>query len=115
MWSRLARLGEFAFVDEVVMEYRRHAKPTWARPRGVGRGSAYVRRKMIVSLDNTPEQARQAKEGYRLCAAFTIRHAAAEAIRFGAMRDVCAASRQVVRAASHLGAYVRGGPGPWHG
>ena len=115
MWSRLARLGEFAFVDEVVMEYRRHVQPTWARPRGFGRGSAYVRRKMIVSPDNTPEQARLAKDGYRLCAAFTIRHAAAEAIRLGAKRDLCAASRQVARAASHLGAYVRGGPGPWHG
>jgi glycosyltransferase involved in cell wall biosynthesis len=114
MWSRLARLGAFAFVDEVVMEYRRHAQPTWVRPRGIGRGSAYVRRKMIASPENTPEQARQARDGYRFCAAITIRHAAAEAIRLVANRDFWAASRQWARAASHLGAYVRGGPGPWH-
>jgi glycosyltransferase involved in cell wall biosynthesis len=114
MWSRLARLGELAFVDEVVMEYRRHDEPTWARPRGIGRGSAYVRRKMITSRDNTPAQAQQAKKGYRFCAALTIRHAATEAIRLGARRDFWSASRELVRAASHLGAYVRGGPGPWH-
>jgi glycosyltransferase involved in cell wall biosynthesis len=114
MWSRLARLGDFAFVNQVVMEYRRSGQPTWTRPRGIGRGSAYVRRKMIASRDNTPEQAEQAKDGYRFCAAFTMRHAAAEAIRLGVQRDFWAASRQLARAASHLGAYVRGGPGPWH-
>lgn len=114
MWTRLARLGAYAFVDEVVMEYRRHAQPTWARPRGIGRGSAYVRRKMIESPENTPEQAQQARDGYRFCAAMTMRHHAAEAIRLGAERDFWAASRQWARAASHLGAYVRGSPGPWH-
>jgi hypothetical protein len=60
------------------------------------------------------EQAQQARDGYRFCAAMTMRHHAAEAIRLGAERDFWAASRQWARAASHLGAYVRGSPGPWH-
>ena len=115
MWTRLARLGEFAFVDEVVLEYRRHGQPTWVRPRGIGRGSSYVRRKIVASRDNTPEQAEQARRGYRLCAALTVRHAASEAIRLGFRSDLRAAARHLVTAALHLGAYVRGGPGPWHG
>jgi glycosyltransferase involved in cell wall biosynthesis len=115
MWTRLARLGEFAFVDEVVLEYRRHGQPTWVRPRGVGRGSSYVRRKIVASPDNTPEQADTARRGYRLCAALTVRHAAFEAIRSGVRSDLRAAARHLLTAALHLGAYVRGGPGPWHG
>jgi hypothetical protein len=85
------------------------------RPRGVGRGSSYVRRKIVASRDNTPEQAEQARSGYRLCAALTVRHAASEAIRSGIRSDLRAAVRHLVTAALHLGACVRGGPGPWHG
>jgi glycosyltransferase involved in cell wall biosynthesis len=114
MWLRLSRLGDFAFVDEVVMEYRRHDQPTWVRPRGIGRGHPYVRRKAITSVDNTPEQVELAKQGYRFCAEVTIRHAASEAFRLAGKGHFMAAARQLVRAAIHLGAYVRGAPGPWH-
>jgi glycosyltransferase involved in cell wall biosynthesis len=114
MWLRLSRLGPFAFVDDVVLEYRRRARPTWVRPRGLGRGHAYVRRKAITSIDNTPEQARLAKQGYRLCADITIRHATSEAIRLALARRLWLAAQHAARAAVHLGAYLRGGPGPWH-
>ncbi len=115
MWLRLSRLGDFAFIDEVVMEYRRHSRPTWVRPRGIGRGHPYVCRKAITSVDNGPEQVELARQGYRFCAEVTLRHAASEAFRLTGERRFWAAARQWVRSASHLGAYLRGAPGPWHG
>jgi glycosyltransferase involved in cell wall biosynthesis len=114
MWLRLSRLGPFAFADELVMEYRRHRRPTWVRPRGVGRGSPYVRRKTIASADNTPEQARLAKQGYRLCAEFSLRHAVSEAFRLAGGMHFWAATRQLALAVVQLGACAGVTPGPWH-
>jgi glycosyltransferase involved in cell wall biosynthesis len=114
MWLRLARLGDFAFVDEVVMEYRQHASPTWVRPRGIGRGAPYVRRKAITCADNTTAQATQAREGFRLCEKEIIGHALSEVVRLVVGKRYRDAARQLLRASVHLGGFTLRRPGPWH-
>jgi glycosyltransferase involved in cell wall biosynthesis len=114
MWLRLARLGDFGFVDAVVMEYRQHPSPSWVRPRGLGRGAPYVRRKTVTSALNTPEQARQAREGYRLCAQQVIGDAVSRSVGLVGRRDFRAGARELLRAVLNLGGYLRGCPGPWH-
>jgi GT2 family glycosyltransferase len=107
MWLRLSRLGDFAFVDDVVMEYRRNVSPTWVRPRA---GVTYVRRKILFALENTPEQAALARRGYRLCAQWTAAHELREAARLATARRFGVAAKMLVRAALNTMAYVRGAP-----
>jgi glycosyltransferase involved in cell wall biosynthesis len=107
MWLRLARLGEFAFLDEVVMEYRRGEAPTWQRPRG---GVAFAERKALTSPANTPEQARLARRGYRIKKRWTVADALGQAAALGRRGDIYAAARKLARAALHAAAYVRGAP-----
>jgi hypothetical protein len=107
MWLRLSRLGGFAFLDEVVMEYRRADRPTWERPRG---GVAWVRRKMLESPDNNPEQAQIARQGYRLNERWTIAQALVDAAGLARSREVHRAARKLARAAVHTLAYLRGSP-----
>jgi glycosyltransferase involved in cell wall biosynthesis len=114
MWLRLARLGDFTFVDEVVMEYRQHAAPTWTRPRGPGLGAPYMRRKAITSPLNTPAQAAAARRGYRLCERLNVEIAFAQAAEAAAGRRFRVVLRRLARAGLHLGSYLRGRPGPWH-
>ncbi len=106
MWVRLSRIGDFAFVDEVVMEYRQHVAPTWIRPRGTGRGLPYVRQKIMSSPDNTPIQAQMATQGYLICQASIVKHALAEAVRSVGQRRYSASARHLLRAVRHAGAYV---------
>ena len=106
-WLRLSRIGDFAFVDDVVMEYRRHAMPTWVRPRA---GVSYVRRKILSAPENTPEQAALARRGYRLCARWTAAHELREAARLARARRLGVAAKMLVRAALNATAYVRGAP-----
>jgi GT2 family glycosyltransferase len=108
MWLRLSRLGDFAFIDEVVMEYRRGTAPTWIRPPA---GLPYTRRKILAASENTAEQAMQAKHGYRICERWTVAHALSEAARLAWQKRYLASMRQLARAGLHAGAYVRGWPG----
>jgi glycosyltransferase involved in cell wall biosynthesis len=114
MWLRLSRLGDFAFVDEVVLEYRQHPTPTWARPTGIGRGTPYVRRKALICPDNTPEQNLLARQGYRFCERLVIGQALSDAAKLAKRRHFGATLRRLARALLHVGGYARGSPGPWH-
>jgi len=107
MWLRLSRLGDFERVDEVVMEYRQHPVPTWARPRGPTIGLPYVRRKLLASAENTPAQAAMARQGYRLCERAIVEDAVTETIRLARARRFRDGARQLVRAILHAGAYLR--------
>ena len=111
MWLRLSRLGDFAFVDQVVMEYRQHPAPTWIRPRGRTIGLPYVRRKLVASAENTPAQAEMARQGYRLCERAIVEGALTETVRLARARRLRAGARQLVRAVLHTGAYLRAARG----
>jgi glycosyltransferase involved in cell wall biosynthesis len=65
LWLRLARLGDIAFVDQVVLEYRRHGSNMSGDFRLMRHDEIMVRRKLIASPENTPEQRRIAKLCWR--------------------------------------------------
>jgi hypothetical protein len=73
-----------------------------------------VRRKTITSGLNTPEQAAQAAQGFRLCEKAIVSQALVDSVRHAAARRPKRAAGQLARAAVHLGGYLRGCPGPWH-
>jgi GT2 family glycosyltransferase len=107
MWLRLSRAGDLAFIDEVLMEYRRGTAPTWQRPRG---GVPYVRRKILTAPENTTAQALLARRAYRLCEGWTVAHSLRELSRLAGERRFLPAARMLARAALHAAAYVRGAP-----
>jgi glycosyltransferase involved in cell wall biosynthesis len=114
LWLRLARRAPFDFVDQVVLEYRQHPAPTWRRPRGMGRGAPYVRRRAIVSQENSPAQAAEARTGFRICERDIVVHALAELKTSVAAGRPLPVARQLARAVLHAGGYLLGRPGPWH-
>ncbi len=107
IWLRLSRIGDFAFVDDVIMEYRRSDSPSWVRPRA---GVSYVRRKILFAPENTPQQAALARRAYRLCARWTAAHALRQAVSLASAHRFGAAARMLGRAALNTTAYVRGAP-----
>jgi len=64
MLIRLSRLGGLAFVDEVILEYRRHSCNLGARPE-VAQQAWLVRCANFWSEDNSPGQRLQARRGWR--------------------------------------------------
>jgi hypothetical protein len=69
---------------------------------------------VITSPLNTSEQAAQARDGFRICERMIAERALAEGVRLARALRPAAGARQLVRAGLHLGAYLRGRPGPWH-
>lgn len=114
MWLRLARLGDFAFVDEVVLDYRLHAGMTSNRgPAPRGQGAAYVRRKLARARENSPAQRRLARAGYRACQRAIVAQRLREAsglARGGEWRQV---ADRAFRATRTLLAWAWGHPPPW--
>lgn len=117
LWLRLARLGDFAFVDEVVLAYRLHARMTSGEHSASlrARRAAYVRRKLALAAENTPAQRRQARLGYRACQRAVRGRALTDARRLlGAGRlGAAAACLLVATRAALCGAW--GCPLPWRG
>jgi glycosyltransferase involved in cell wall biosynthesis len=115
MWIRLSRVGSIAFLPKPVLLYRLHPLQSGGRPPpGRGRGTPYVRYKLITSPDNSPEQHRLARTSFRarqydLAAADLS--AATAALR---RRDYRAAGRGLSVAVSRLATCVRGRPWSWH-
>ncbi len=88
---RLARQGPFAFVDSVVLGYRRHPGQLSSRSRRMYRSGTYVRRKLMLSPENTTEQ--------RALARFGEMHSCLEQLRWVG-HDL--AERRFTQAARHL-------------
>lgn len=55
-WVRLSRLGNFAFVDQILLQYRRHSANLSADSRVMSIAGQKLRRHFRESRDNTPEQ-----------------------------------------------------------
>jgi len=114
MWLRLTRVGAFAFVDDVVMEYRQHPKPTWVRPRGIGRGLPYLQRKTIRSAENSPQQAQVAREGYRALLRLMARYELEASISLVHKGQLRSGFRALLRSGKRASSSILGIPGPWH-
>jgi glycosyltransferase involved in cell wall biosynthesis len=115
LWIRLARQSEIAFVDRPVLAYRSHGNQTSSRPQPPrGRGSPYVRYKMITSPDNSDEQRRLAIAGFRARQRrlFQERWSALGAdCRRGNLHEI---PRHLLDVVARVAAHACGRPWDWH-
>lgn len=65
MWLRITQLGEMAFADTVVLNYRRHDFNASSQNKVMREAETALRRKLFKNKDLTPEQRRTAIAGYR--------------------------------------------------
>lgn len=111
MLIRLSRFGEIAFVNDVVLQYRRHERNLGAHER-VPEQAWRVRCKAFYSPENSPQQRRAARRGWRayqrhlMEAAWT---AAADQLRH---RRSAAAVSELLRLGVLAIRYARGRPLP---
>ena len=114
IWVRLSRLGPIAFHNAIVMSYREHGgNRSLSPPPPRGRGSGYVRHKIITCPENTPEQRRIAIEGYRAHARMIL---GARWTKLGLTwqaGNYRALPRQAAAALLRVAAYARGRPWLW--
>ncbi|MFN0074171.1 MAG: glycosyltransferase family 2 protein [Chloroflexota bacterium] len=66
LWLRLTSRGHLAFVDAVVLGYRRHEAAVSNDYRAMARGAMDVRRNLMTSAQLTEEQRQLARTAYRL-------------------------------------------------
>ena len=111
MLIRLSRFGYLAFVDEVILHYRRHGSNMGATP-GIELQAWLVRCKGFYSPDNDAVQQRSARRGWRAYQRYMISQ------RWSSARDDLRAKRpgpavgQIARIPVHAFRHVRGYPTP---
>ena len=111
MLIRLSRYGPLEFVDEVLLRYRRHDHNLGAGTT-VAHQAWLVRCKAFHSPENSPEQRRAAKSGwraYQIYLAHDARRAIGSALR---RREIRSAAKDIARLGAFLVRYVRGWPHP---
>jgi GT2 family glycosyltransferase len=113
-WVRLSRLGPIPFINEIVMCYREHGgNRSLAAPPPRGRGSGYVRHKIITSSENSPEQRRAAIDGFRAHARMILAWRWKKLGAAWRAGDLRGGVRQSAAALMRLAAYARGRPWLW--
>jgi teichuronic acid biosynthesis glycosyltransferase TuaG len=114
LWVRLSRIGPIEFVNTVVLAYREHAGNRSLRaPPPRGRGTGYVRRKLITSIENTAEQRRIAIEGFRAHEGMLLRQRWKDIVATMSRREFGRLPRQAGAAIVRAASYVRGCPWWW--
>jgi glycosyltransferase involved in cell wall biosynthesis len=111
MLIRLSRHGNIAFVDDVILHYRMHGSNLGAAP-GIARQAWLVRCKAFHSPENTAEQQRIARVGWRAYQLDMVRERSRSGwthLRAGRARE---AANELARIPIHLFRYVRGYPRP---
>ena len=111
MLIRLSRFGYLAFVDEVILHYRRHASNQGAAE-GIERQAWLVRCKGFHSPDNNDAQRTSARKGWRAYQRYMIRERARAALDGVRGRSVIRALDPLARIPVHLFRLVRGYPTP---
>ena len=111
MLIRLSRHGHLEFVDEVILHYRRHDTNLGARTT-VPRQAWLVRCKAFHSPENSPEQQRAAKLGWRAYQKRMAAEAWLMAHEALASRRLPSAAQQLARIGVFAARYVRGYPSP---
>lgn len=67
LWLRLTRLGDIAFVNQIILRYRVHSNNVSRQRHVMDEAGWAVRRKVIRAPENTPEQRQMARLGSRIC------------------------------------------------
>lgn len=115
VWIRLSRRGEIAFVDRVVLGYRLHDGRASLRPPAPrGRGTPYVKYKMITAPENTPEQRRTAIAGFRARQRRLFREHLSDLGASWRRRRYRELPGHLTRLGARVAAFARGRPWSWH-
>lgn len=64
-WVRLCRLGDMAFVDRVILRYRKHNSNLSSQQAVMSVGEERFNRRILNWPDETPERRRLVQDGYR--------------------------------------------------
>jgi glycosyltransferase involved in cell wall biosynthesis len=111
MLIRLSRFGDLVFVDDVILQYRRHGRNIGAAP-GIERQAWLVRCKGFHSPENNASHQRSARRGWRAYQRYMISQ------RWRSARDEFRAKRlgaavgQIARIPVHAFRHLRGYPTP---
>jgi glycosyltransferase involved in cell wall biosynthesis len=108
---RLSRIGPIAFVDKVILGYRRHDRNVGASSQ-VPKACARVRRRAYFSPDNDDAQRRIVRESWRACQIMDARERWSNASELIARGRFPAALRRLVGLPGVAARYVAGRPLP---
>jgi glycosyltransferase involved in cell wall biosynthesis len=111
MLIRLSRHGSLEFLDQVILYYRRHDQNLGARVT-IPRQAWLVLCKAFHSPENSPEQRRVAKMGWRAYQRQMVGASWALMWRAGKQHDLAAAARELGRIVVFGARYARGWPSP---
>ena len=109
MLIRLSRHGDLRFVNEVILLYRRHDSNLGAVA-GIEREAWRVRCKAFFSPENSPEQQRIARGGWRAYQIYMIQQRLSQAKSHLNKRDYKQSIGMVARVPVHCYRYVQGHP-----
>jgi glycosyltransferase involved in cell wall biosynthesis len=98
LWLRLCAMGDMAFMDRIVLNFRQHSSNQSRRARMMTRKERMVRRKMFNLLSILPEQRRIARLGWRLWYRQLAANRTAWAREALAHRDLIPAARHMFHA-----------------
>lgn len=110
MWLRIARYGDFVFLEKLILNYRQHGANMSGNSDRMVQGELYVRRKAYNYAGNTPEQREQVAQAFRAAQRYHIGWKlkfCRESLSHG---DVVEAAKQAAYAAHHLLRAIRGFP-----
>jgi len=111
MLIRLSRFGDFQFINRVILYYRRHSSNLGAAP-GIAEQAWRVRCKAFFSAENSQEQRKRAKGGWRAYQIHVIGERVTAAKQAARSRHYVQAISQIARVPVHLYRCLRGYPTP---
>ncbi len=111
MLIRLSRLGHFEFIDGVILLYRRHSGNLGASD-AVARQAWLVRCKAFHSTENSPDQKRRARRGWRAYQLLRMAEAKDDLTGAFSSRDSRTFVRKVMLIIVLAFRYARGWPAP---
>jgi len=113
MWIRVVRSGPLAFINEILVLYRRHDKNESNDGAYISREIRYVQRKAFFDPSNTPEQKSVSRQAYRAWQLHKIREKRSALGKALTRVQFKSSLRLATHVAAHALCYVRGYPTNW--
>jgi glycosyltransferase involved in cell wall biosynthesis len=113
MLIRLARFGQFNFLDKIVVKYRRHQNNESNEPRYMWREIRRIRKDAFFSPDNSPHHRRKFRDFYHALQRSKIderRKLLSQTLRRG---KLLSSTRHCAALAAHALLLLRGAPTTW--
>lgn len=112
LWLRLARTGEFYFINQVLLHYRRHSKNQSSNMTANAREVRRLLYKHFFSKENNPQQRQFVRHGFRAWQLTKMAEKSASAREHWQAGRYWLAIKAGAEAAMHSMIYVRGFPTP---